>query len=259
MNASTWTPTPKYLLRWACIEDLSRQWSLGRFIEMGAGTGGFTARFLRRGFQGVCYDLGSENRSVLRSNLQKFESNLEVIDDLVEAPAASFDYLFAFEVLEHIEHDADALRQWHTFLKPGGRLLISVPAHMDKFDQDDEAMGHYRRYEREELRSLLADQGFEKVKIVSYGFPLGNITRNINRLLTRLFVGRDRVSIDSEVSADRGEMTNRSQQSGIGRTSLVGRCSFLFNEWCLWPFLRLQRAFYKSDWGDGYIATAAKR
>ncbi|MEL7157397.1 MAG: methyltransferase domain-containing protein, partial [Actinomycetota bacterium] len=53
-----------------------------------------------------------------------------------------FDYVMAFEVLEHITDDRAALEEWLRRLRPGGRVLFSVPAHQRKYGDADRAVGH---------------------------------------------------------------------------------------------------------------------
>ena len=57
---------------------------------------------------------------MIRSNLAQYGSAIQVVESLDELPGEAFDYLFAFEVLEHIEADLDVLSAWATHLKPGG-------------------------------------------------------------------------------------------------------------------------------------------
>ena len=52
-----------------------------------------------------------------------------------------FDLVCAFEVLEHIEDDAAAVREWAARLRPGGWLLLSVPAHQRRYGPADELVG----------------------------------------------------------------------------------------------------------------------
>lgn len=120
---------PKLVLRESAVHDMSRDWPAGRFVEMGAGTGYISRLFLDRGFKGASHDLGDDSREMVRRNLAGYGDAMQVVDDADALPDASFDYLFAFEVLEHIENDLDVLRQWVRKLRPGGRILISVPAH----------------------------------------------------------------------------------------------------------------------------------
>ena len=103
---------PKLILRESCIEDLTRTWIPASFLEVGAGTGYMTRKFLERGFHGACYDLGEESRIRLRQNLATFQGCINVVDDLRHLAPDSFNYLFAFEVLEHIDNDRAALQNW---------------------------------------------------------------------------------------------------------------------------------------------------
>src|SRR4051794_39020491 len=95
---------PKLVLREACISEVSRQWPIGRFLEAGAGTGHMSSLFLDRGFSGASHDLGDSSRTAMRERFRGMEASMQVVDSVDELPDGSFDYLFAFEVLEHIEN-----------------------------------------------------------------------------------------------------------------------------------------------------------
>ena len=71
-----------------------------------------------------------------------------------------FDIVVSSDVLEHIENDSEALREWHRVLKPGGKLLLFVPAHPFLWSSHDEANQHIRRYQRVEILRMLAGAGF---------------------------------------------------------------------------------------------------
>lgn len=70
-------------------------------------------------------------------------------------------------------------------LKPGGRVLISVPAHARKYGRSDLLVGHVRRYEKSGLLALLTDAGTGDVHIVNYGYLLTELTRRISNRLIR--------------------------------------------------------------------------
>ncbi|MGE0201169.1 MAG: class I SAM-dependent methyltransferase [Candidatus Melainabacteria bacterium] len=70
-------------------------------------------------------------------------------------PESSFDVLTAFDVLEHLEDDHAALACWLTWLKPGGFLVMTVPAFSCLWGKNDVQGGHYRRYTRETLLNVL--------------------------------------------------------------------------------------------------------
>jgi 2-polyprenyl-3-methyl-5-hydroxy-6-metoxy-1,4-benzoquinol methylase len=242
-----WTKTPKHILRKKCIEHITKDWAPARFIEMGPGVGDITKSFLERGFKGVCYDIGEETKDFLRKNLMIFGNSIEVIDNLETLTPECFDYLFAFEVIEHIQDDNGTLRLWSSYLRKGGKILISVPAHMKKYGSQDESFGHIRRYEKKDLCMLLQRAGYANISILNYGFPLGNITRNMADRL-RIY-NRHYQSLSLE---------ERSIRSGVERADLTHQLSFLFNEVLLFPFILLQRCFFHRDWGDGYVASGVK-
>lgn len=247
MNAQQWVETPMFMLRRDCVTHASLSWAPGHFLEIGAGTGALTKTFLARGFTGVCYDLGEANRQLLRKNLAEFNTAIEVVEGLATLAPETFDYLFAFEVLEHIEADFDALNSWVRFLKPGGRIVVSVPAHSRKFNDEDRAVGHYRRYERRQLEQLLAAAGCTGPRILSYGFPLAILTRRGNQLLRRF---------TSPAVVGQSTKESLSIRSGVERSQASIRLSGFLTRRTLAPLIVLQRAFFATDWGDGYVAEA---
>lgn len=239
---------PKLVLREHCVADLSAQWPPGTFVEMGAGTGHMTRLFLARGFSGACHDLGESSRAILRRNLADAGARMRVVDDLAELDEASFDYLLAFEVLEHIEDDAGVLAEWTRYLKPRGRLLVSVPAHQSKFGRSDEITGHVRRYEREAMRQLLEGAGFTDIRMVNYGFPVTELTRVVSNWLIR-----------NDRSYDSVSQEQRSVQSAQARPRIIDRLLALFGGNLVLPFCVIQRWFYRFDLGDGLMVEAVKR
>ena len=75
---------PKLVLRESSIADVIRDWSIGSFIEMGAGTGHMTRLFADRGFHGVASDLGADSRDAMRRNLAPVRDVVSVFDDVAE-------------------------------------------------------------------------------------------------------------------------------------------------------------------------------
>ncbi|MCK5524808.1 MAG: class I SAM-dependent methyltransferase [Thiomargarita sp.] len=242
-----WSSTPKHIMRKKCIEYAIKKWEPASFIEFGAGTGDVTTLFLEKGYYGKCYDLGVENRQILRNNLVKYSHQVEVVEDLESIKGLQFDYLFAFEVLEHIKNDAEALKEWSTSLKSGGKILISVPAHMSKYNKDDEFVGHVRRYEKAEITQLLERTGYKDITVLNHGFPLGNITRMMSNIIQ-----------GSKKTHQNGSLEERSIKSGVERNPITNKLAFLFNEITLMPFIFLQKFFLQKDWGDGYVVYAEK-
>lgn len=247
MAEQRWSETPSFRLRRGAILDHTRDWAPGRFLECGTGTGTMTREFLERNFTGWAYDIAIENLRVLESRLAAHRPALSTTDSLEAIEHERFDYLFAFEVLEHIADDHAALVRWTRHLEPGGRLLVSVPARMKYYREDDRLVGHQRRYERVELARLLERAGYEDIRISSYGVPLMNLSRRIGASLQG-GAARHHESAKEALSI----------ASGISRPGLINRLSQFVGPRAIRPFLSLQRRFYRSDVGEGYVATAVR-
>lgn len=76
-----------------------------------------------------------------------------------------YDCAYTLDVIEHIADDEGALQTLYRSLKPGGRILVAVPAHQSLFTDFDTKMGHFRRYELNELHAKLNQAGFKEVKL----------------------------------------------------------------------------------------------
>lgn len=239
---------PKLVLREHCVWDMTKRWSPGRFVEMGAGTGGMTRLFLERGFKGACHDLAKDSRSQMRTNLRDHAASIEIVECFEDLSESSFEYMLAFEVLEHIPDDLGVLTQWSRYLKSGGRLIVSVPAHQRKFGRSDELVGHVRRYEKQQLHDLLVAAGYCNIRIVNYGFPITELTRRFSNFLVRHDHSYDGLSAEQ-----------RSIRSAQIKPRVINRWLGVFSGSLVKPFCYLQRLFYDLDLGDGLVASADKR
>lgn len=92
------------------------------------------------------------------------------MEDVTNLPFENefFDLVVAIEVLEHIENDKKAFSEIARVLKPSGFFLFSVPLKKELFNEIDSIVGHKRRYEITELKTLLLDNKF---KILKYRYP----------------------------------------------------------------------------------------
>lgn len=94
--------------------------------------------------------------------------------DLLKCPLPdkSVDVLVMLNVLEHIEDDLHALENAFKLLKPGGSLVIEVPAGPHLYDSYDAELHHFRRYSANELRQKLITAGFSVGRQSHLGFLL---------------------------------------------------------------------------------------
>jgi ubiquinone/menaquinone biosynthesis C-methylase UbiE len=91
---------------------------------------------------------------------------------------ASFDCILCSEVLEHIPNDAKAVSELRRVLKPGGALIVTVPFQKRFWAEDDEFVGHVRRYDPGELEQKLQTGGFHSIHTYK-------LSGTIERWLTR--------------------------------------------------------------------------
>jgi len=87
-------------------------------------------------------------------------------------PRASFDLITCLDVIEHTKDDRVALRELHRVCRPGGFLLVTVPAYQALWSWHDEANHHYRRYSRQALREAASDSGWTIIRMSSFNSVL---------------------------------------------------------------------------------------
>jgi len=86
--------------------------------------------------------------------------NVSLMDGAaLEFADTRFDLVIASDVLEHIENEAKALSEWTRVLKPGGQMLVFVPAHSYLWSEHDVVNHHFRRYSRAGLVAALIRAG----------------------------------------------------------------------------------------------------
>jgi SAM-dependent methyltransferase len=137
-----------------------------RILDFGAGAGDFAAPLAAEGWRVECVEPDPRLRERLRLR------GLPALPAIDAVPPASLDYVYTLNVLEHIADDAAALAAICDRLRPGGRLLVYVPAFPILFSSMDRKVGHVRRYRKRLLVGRLAAAGFA-VDTATYCDSLG--------------------------------------------------------------------------------------
>jgi SAM-dependent methyltransferase len=82
---------------------------------------------------------------------------------------ASFDFICAFDVIEHVDDDQRALAELARVAAPAATLLLSIPLHPQWWTPFDDFVGHRRRYEPTEILALLSRCGFVVIQSAVFG------------------------------------------------------------------------------------------
>jgi ubiquinone/menaquinone biosynthesis C-methylase UbiE len=111
--------------------------------------------------------------------------NTLVGGDAMHLPFASetFDAIVSMDVLEHIPDDALTLQEFYRVLKPGGRILLTVPAYPHLWSEHDLALMHFRRYLRSQLGERFTGAGFQIEKLshtMTTLYPVVSLQRKLN-------------------------------------------------------------------------------
>ncbi|PZQ96946.1 MAG: hypothetical protein DI533_15445 [Cereibacter sphaeroides] len=154
-----------------------------RFLEIGCGTGDFLSRVVAKKNLDVT---GSEiYRKGLRYAKAKMPGITFVQYDVSEGVLdQKFDVIAAFDVLEHVERDQEAIGNIYEMLSENGRFVVSVPQYMFLWSNLDAIVKHKRRYSRREMTGKLRASGFEIERATSFVFtlfPLMVLSRLVDR------------------------------------------------------------------------------
>jgi SAM-dependent methyltransferase len=147
------------------IERVVRPPVQARVLEVGCGTGHNLPMLGRFGSVDAC-ELDKSARTLASKRLGRKVKDAR-LPDLSMFERNGYDMVALLDVLEHVPDDIGSLRAIHRRLKPGGALLLTVPANPWMWSAHDVAHHHFRRYTRAGLSRLFMQAGFE-VQLLSY-------------------------------------------------------------------------------------------
>ncbi len=138
-----------------------------RVLEVGSGVGNQTRYFVDRD-RVIASDIEPHYVQELRSTVGQ-RSNVRVASfrfpltpaDREDLATEQIDSIVCMNVLEHIENDRETLTDFARVLPEKGHLVLLVPAMPSIYGSLDKHLDHFRRYDREPLRQLLTETGFE--------------------------------------------------------------------------------------------------
>jgi len=152
-------------------------------LEIGAGTGGNIAMLEQFG------RVQAVEMSDLAREIAREKTGREFLDGYlpngIPVAPGSIDLICLFDVLEHVAEDEASLVAMRRLLRPGGRVVLTVPAHQWLWSTHDVGLHHMRRYSRHLLKSRIEATGY-RIERLSYTnaalFPAALLARLADRL-----------------------------------------------------------------------------
>lgn len=235
---------PRAALRWAVVRKAVAEVRPGTVLELGCGQGGFGVRLARMA-EYTAVEPDESSWQVAHDRIAPIGGTV-VHGDHHKAPdPGRYDLVCAFEVLEHLADDEAALAEWLPLVRPGGHLLLSVPADPERFGPWDDLVGHYRRYSGEQLAGRLATAGAVDIRVKHYAWPLGYA---LDAVRDRLAKGR-RPAGDGSTAEERTAGSGRVLQPRERLTGAAIKVGIL-------PFTLLQGLSPRK--GPGLVALARR-
>lgn len=150
-----------------------------KILDFGAGYGYFAELLRKKGISDItCIEIDEE----LNEHCKNLD--LVVFEDLNQVENEKFDFIYSLNVLEHIEDDKDILLLLKNKLQKDGKLFLYVPAFQLLYSSFDKKIGHFRRYQKNDLTDFLEVNGFKILTakyIDSMGFLLALLYKFVNK------------------------------------------------------------------------------
>lgn len=157
-----------------------------RILEIGCGTGHNLPMLAQFGtVDAIEIDPAAREVASLRLGKAVGEAPLPALSGV---PTAAYDLIAVLDVVEHIEDDVAALRAMRERLAPGGKILITVPAHQWMWSAHDVVNHHHRRYSKATLSAAIEKAGLRPRKLGYFNsllFPLAAGARLAGRITGR--------------------------------------------------------------------------
>ena len=177
---------------------------LGRdILEVGCGIGNLTGLLLSQG-RVIAADINEDYLQIVGDKFQG-HSNLKgvLFWDIQQRPTRKFnmaiDTIVCSNVLEHVEDDDSVLKNFYQLLPLGGKLVILVPALKGFYNLLDRELGHFRRYNKEELIQKLTGNGF-RIRSLKFFNLFGILGWLINgKLMRKRFLSAKQIRIFNQM------------------------------------------------------------
>lgn len=196
---------------------------LGRTtVEVGAGVGDFSRMLLRTSIERLyAFEPSINLFGALEERLES-HSAVKTVNDFLgnHQLSGEIDSVLYINVMEHIEDDRRELRTAWTVVRPGGHLLLFVPALSWLFSDVDRQVGHFRRYLKKDLERKVGEAGFEVVRSRYFDFA-GILPWYVNFVLLRRSLDASSVSLYDRLVVPPMRWAERYIRPPVGKNILL--------------------------------------
>jgi SAM-dependent methyltransferase len=196
---------------------------LGKSVaEIGAGVGSFSRLILSCPVEHLTSYEPSANMFPILNEFVKSDPRATAINGFFgqSAEADCFDSVIYVNVLEHVEDDQGELQKMRKAVRTGGHVLIFVPALSWLYSNLDRQVGHFRRYHRPQLRSLVQAAGLDVMSIRYFDFA-GILPWYVNFVLLKNDIGGGSVAAYDKIVVPVAKWLERIISPPIGKNLLV--------------------------------------
>ncbi len=143
-----------------------------KLMDIGAGSGLMLKYFKELGYEVSGIELDPTLVAKMKKDHELKGLSIEQGDITKLKGKEQYDVVINNDVIEHIEDDKKAIKNLWSYVKPGGILIVTVPAHSFLYSQRDRDWGHFRRYDRRDLvQKMIETTG--TVQFITYWNFLG--------------------------------------------------------------------------------------
>ena len=196
---------------------------LGKSVaEVGAGIGTISQFLLKTDLDRLVAFEPSPNMYPVLAEKLRHEQRAETVNGFFapDSRENAFDSVVYINVLEHIEDDRQELANALAALKPGGHILVFVPALAWLYSEFDRQIGHYRRYTKPGLAKLAREVGYTDVR-TRYFDVIGIVPWYVMFVLLRKHVGYGSVTLYDKLVVPPLRRIERVVPPPIGKSVLL--------------------------------------
>ena len=239
---------PGTLLQLLYLEERLKFLPAGHFIEIGPGSGEITKLLLDLGWKGVSYDLEQKTIKSLEKRLKSYVSNKQfkgIASNFLNSSTSTtkVDLVISCMVMEHFSNEEELLfmDKARQSLNNKGLMIGLVPSSPSHWGIEDDIAGHYRRYTKDSIKTLMLQNNWKLLHTSGLTFPISNFLLPLSNYLVNK-------SEKNKLLLTTSERTRLSGRRNVKfKTHFPKFISLFINKSTLTPLHYLQKLFSKSE------------